>query len=119
MRFQGNLMTLNGVADCRGVDLKIRWSKVQILQDPTTSTRLCLFFPPILPCSLCSNIAYQETHTLVVGRVQPEHTFENAMGLLEPAEAPEAQPEPMHASKERPVVDPTPPKQPVEVFAEG
>ena len=48
-----------------------------------------------------------------VGPVQPEHAVEDAPGLLEAAQAPEAQTESVLAVKERPVIAPAPGQQAV------
>jgi len=55
----------------------------------------------------------------VVGRVEPEHPVEHALGLLEPIEAPEAQSEAVHAAEQWPVVDMAPQQQAIEVVAQG
>jgi len=55
----------------------------------------------------------------VVGRVEPEHPVEHALGLLEPIEAPEAQSETVHAAEQWPVVDMAPRQQAIEVVAQG
>ena len=73
----------------------------------------------VFPSFLRPDLIDQEPHALVVGRIQPEHAVEDAPSLLEPAKAPEAQPEPMHAAEERPVVDPSPRQHALEAFAKG
>jgi hypothetical protein len=37
---------------------------------PRTARLLSLIRPLVLPCPLCANIGYQETDTLLIGRVQ-------------------------------------------------
>jgi hypothetical protein len=58
------------------------------------------------------------THSLVIGRIQPQHTLKNILGFLEPAQSPKAQPKSIQAAEEWPVVDPPPRKQTIEAFAE-
>jgi hypothetical protein len=77
-----------------------------------------LLVAAIFPSHLRPHVVRQETHALIIGRIQPEHTVENARGLLEPIQTPEAQPESMHATQKWPVVDPTPRQHSIEAIAE-
>lgn len=60
------------------------------------------------------NFADLEPHALVVGRIEPQHAVESVRRLVEPFEAPQAEPEAMHAAQEGPVADPTPRQHTVE-----
>src|ERR1035441_426068 len=73
----------------------------------------------VLPCHLCPNLVDEKPHALIVGWIQPEHAVEDAPGLLEPAETPETQPESVHASQKRPIVNPAPRQQAIEAFSKG
>src|SRR3989304_756325 len=73
----------------------------------------------IFPGGSRPNRVDQNAHALVVGRVEPEHPVERALGLLESIEAPEAQSEAVHAAEERPVVDMAPRQQAIEGVAQG
>jgi hypothetical protein len=44
------------------------------------------------------NLADQQPHTLVVGRIQPEHPIEDAPGPIDSAKASTAQPATVHAA---------------------
>jgi len=39
------------------------------------------------------------THSLVIGRIQPQHTLKNILGFLEPAQSAKAQPKSIQAAE--------------------
>src|ERR1035441_1432410 len=71
----------------------------------------------VFPCNLCPNVVDEKPHALIVGWIQPEHAVEDAPSLLEPAQTPEAQPESIHATEKRPIVDQAPRQQAIEGFS--
>ena len=71
---------------------------------------------PNLPLS---DLAKQEAHSLVVRRIEPEHTSKNLLCLFEPAKTPQTEAIAMHTPKEGAVVDVSPVKHAVEAFAKG
>lgn len=56
----------------------------------------------IFPGRLRLHLFDQEAYALVVGGVEPEHSLEDALGLVESTETPQAQAETVHAAKKRP-----------------
>ena len=71
---------------------------------------------PNLPLS---DLAQQEAHTLVISRIEPEHTSKDLLCLLEPAKAPQTEAVTMHTPKEWAIVYVSPLQHAVEAFAEG
>ena len=62
--------------------LKRAWFSLRKCADSQSSATFPWGFRP--------HVIDQEAHSLVVGRIQPEHTIENAPSLIETAEAPKA-----------------------------
>src|SRR6202041_3308930 len=52
-----------------------------------------------------------EADALIIRRVEPQQPVKNTLGLLEPFQSPQAQPEAVHAAQERAVVEPSPGQQ--------
>ena len=73
----------------------------------------------LFPCCPCPDILGQESHSLVVRRVEPEHPVKDTLSLVKTSQAPQAQPVAAHASQKRAVVDVTPQEHAVETIAEG
>src|ERR1700674_931567 len=49
-----------------------------------------------------------EADALIIRWVEPQQSVKNTLGLLEPFQSPQAQPEAVHAAQERAVVEPSP-----------
>src|ERR1017187_1985580 len=62
----------------------------------------------LLPFCLRPILVDQKPHTLIVRRVQPQHSVEDAARLFEPPKTPKIQTVPVHAPEERSIVDPAP-----------
>jgi len=67
----------------------------------------------LLPALAVADSREKKPDALVVPRVHPEHAIEDVGGLVSSAEPPEAEPVPVHAAQERPVIDETPRKHTV------
>ena len=71
-----------------------------------------------MPGLSLAHVMDEEAHTLVVGRVEPEHAGKHRIGFLDAAQPPEAETVAIQAPEERTVVDVPPGKKPLEVFSE-
>jgi len=70
---------------------------------------------PNLPLS---DFVKQEVHSLVVRRIEPEHTSKNLLCFFKLAKTPQTEAIAMHTPKEGAVVDVSPVKHAVEAYAE-
>jgi hypothetical protein len=66
-----------------------------------------------------SDLAKQKTYTLVVGRIEPEHSSKDLLCLFEPAKAPQTKAVAVHTPKEWAVVYVSPVQHAVEAVTEG
>lgn len=75
-------------------------------------------FTMVLPSFTGPDLGQQGPDPLVVGRVEPEHPFEDSRSLIEAAETPEAKAEAMHAAQKRTIVDATPWQKTIEIVTQ-
>lgn len=57
---------------------------------------------------MADRAASEKGHQVFVSRIEPQHSIEDLRRLLESAEPPETQPEPVQAAQEWPIVNPAP-----------